>query len=199
MARRRWFSRKYPICVKLAKVSGTNNHNSLGQRRSLRAKPAIDEEEKEQRKDGNEERKFSRTRKFSPESSEFTATSDEGGGTLSFKKQFYFFLLFLYNFIIFMSFLIFFLFQISEEDIDEAAIPMRHSVSAYTVMDKRCYQPTSFFPPSSLHHVGTVPHAANRRSDRYIFLFARSAREKERWFHKLRQVTVVLIYLILFP
>lgn len=98
-----------------------------------------------------------------------------------------------------MSFLIFFLFQISEEDIDEAAIPMRHSVSAYTVMDKRCYQPTSFFPPSSLHHVGTVPHAANRRSDRYIFLFARSAREKERWFHKLRQVNVVLIYLILFP
>uniref|UniRef100_A0A914GVW9 SMP-LTD domain-containing protein n=1 Tax=Globodera rostochiensis TaxID=31243 RepID=A0A914GVW9_GLORO len=173
LARRRWFSRKYPICIKLAAFgdNGTikSNDGGAGGKGLKRCHSLRSHANRNSVSNGGEGE--------SDEGSEWGG-SDETGTTdeeENFRPSF------------------------STRQQQQQMPNSPPSSLACLVPNNNNNNPSSACSPRrrctvprDVHRVGAaVTTRRRRRSVAYIFLFARSAREKERWFHKLRQATTL--------
>ncbi|KAI3414028.1 hypothetical protein GPALN_011494 [Globodera pallida] len=169
LARRRWFSRKYPICIKLAAVvdNGTTKCNDGAGGKGLKRCHSL-------RSNGNRNSVSNGGEGESDDGSEWGG-SDETGTTDEED-----------------NFCPSFCARQQQQQMPNSPpaslaclVPDNNNPSSACSPRRRCTV------PRDVHRVGAAVTRRRRRGSAYIFLFARSAREKERWFHKLRQATTL--------
>ncbi|KAI1722751.1 testis-expressed protein 2 [Ditylenchus destructor] len=172
LARRRWFSRKYPICIRLASAendkfnysSGRDSTTKLNRKQRERSSTRSNNSNSKMEDDGGSSSGLGADREDSAslgsmwhENHTIAANMPEMGreadGYMSDTSC-----------------------SPSETEAEEYA---RHSVSDF----KSNYDRASF-NGRNRYHLNSV---TKQKSTRTIYLFARSAREKERWFNKLRK------------